>query len=294
MSSADVSKSCLFCGKEFAVRTNNKGHAKYCTIACRKAMRAKEAKEGGSQKLDAECRHCGKAFRYYPSQSPGKFCSRACKHADWKKPSAERGFEDISGKEFGRRKVLSYAGFINGHHKWLVRCSCESRTESVVTGQSLKSGDADSCGCIAREGGPRPAVKECTKCGKTLPFTGDFFAPGGKTFRWGLMPQCRACFRPLANARHKIYRRRLKHEVLSHYSGGEPKCACCGLSGSVHFLTLDHINDDGKEDRKIHGLGAAFYAKMKRLDYPNHLQVLCWSCNLGRRDNGGVCPHKDI
>jgi len=33
----------------------------------------------------------------------------------------------------------------------------------------------------------------------------------------------------------------LKFEVFSHYSKGEPKCACCGEDASLDFLTIDHM-----------------------------------------------------
>lgn len=32
----------------------------------------------------------------------------------------------------------------------------------------------------------------------------------------------------------------LKQEVMSHYSKGSPKCACCGENEFI-FLTIDHI-----------------------------------------------------
>ncbi len=296
MAEVNPTKVCVHCNQPFEVKTHNREHAKYCSLACRKAVRAATAKIGGSQRVDAVCQNCGKAFQFYPSQSPGKFCCRACKHAAWSKPSADRGFADITGQTFGRWTVLSFACRKGSHLFWNVRCSCAAQTEKVVSGHGLKKGASQSCGCIAREGEPRPDTKACTKCGKEFPFTDEFFhAKRSKEsgFRWGLTPWCHECYRPIARKRHDAFRRRLKHEVLSHYSGGgKPRCVCCGLDYSIHFLTLDHINGDGKEDRKIHGLGMVFYARMKKLGYPPHLQTLCWSCNLGRRLNGGICPHK--
>lgn len=292
MAESHPTKNCEHCGKEFVVRTNNRAKAKYCSKPCQEAG----GKYKGRGWADGVCKNCGKQFRYLASCSPGKYCCRACRTEDWKKPSVERGFDDLTGRAFGRWTVLSHAGYINGHHKWNVRCSCAAKTEGCITGGSMRDGGSTCCGCIAREGEPRPDTKKCTACGKELPFTEEFFVrtevPG---FRWGLRPRCKPCNRVIMGKRHLRFRRKLKREVLTHYSGGgEPRCACCGVSGSLHFLTLDHINDDGKEDRKIHGLGAVFYAKMKRLGYPPHLQVLCWNCNLGKRDNGGTCPHKSM
>ena len=82
----------------------------------------------------------------------------------------------------------------------------------------------------------------------------------------------------------------LKRAVMEAYGGAE--CACCG-EAEMAFLTLDHINGDGKEDRKKLGLGVAFYANLKKGGFPrkDELQVLCFNCNCGRSVNGGVCPH---
>lgn len=88
--------------------------------------------------------------------------------------------------------------------------------------------------------------------------------------------------------------RHIKLEVLSTYSGGPtPKCACCGEQGLV-FLTLDHINGDGKSHRISLGGGNRFYRELQRLGYPNEpeLQVLCWNCNCAKSISG-ECPHQD-
>ena len=83
------------------------------------------------------------------------------------------------------------------------------------------------------------------------------------------------------------YRLRLKYKVLTHYSVEEtPMCARCGQD-DVDMLNLDHINDDGAEDRKkmsIAGRGAGqgtrSYEAYSASGYPEGLQVLCASCNL--------------
>lgn len=291
MSEIQFTKDCAVCGKEFVVKTYNRGHAKYCGKECqRSACRAK-----GSGKASSTCLNCGRVFEFWASQTKGTYCSRQCKKEHWQKhPSADRGFDDLTGRTFGRWTVQSYADMRKGHHQWNVVCSCG--TVTTTNSECLKNGTSQSCGCIQREGEPRPDVKTCTKCKQEFPYTDEFFHPnkapkGG--FRWGLTPWCHPCFKKLARKRHLRFRMKLKREVLSHYSGGgEPKCCCCGMADSIHFLTLDHINNDGKEDRKIHGLGMVFYARMKKLGYPTHLQTLCFNCNLGKKLNGGVCPHK--
>lgn len=92
------------------------------------------------------------------------------------------------------------------------------------------------------------------------------------------------------------YNQELSILVLSHYSGSPPKCKCCGES-NIKFLTIDHIDGNGRQDRLRLGLrggGYIFYAKLRKLGYPIGYQVLCWNCNCGRAKNGGICPHKEI
>ena len=51
---------------------------------------------------------------------------------------------DLTGKEFGRWKVIKYSG----NKKWLCECSCENKTVREVDGNSLKRGLSKSCGCL--------------------------------------------------------------------------------------------------------------------------------------------------
>ena len=52
---------------------------------------------------------------------------------------------DLTGHRFGRRVVIREAGRKNGNVAWLCRCDCGN--ESVVSGDSLRSGRSQSCGC---------------------------------------------------------------------------------------------------------------------------------------------------
>jgi hypothetical protein len=89
----------------------------------------------------------------------------------------------------------------------------------------------------------------------------------------------------------KKYHAKLRLEVLTHYSGGKPKCACCGEE-EIKFLTIDHINGDGKEDRAENGRGTAIYRRLRKLGYPKGYQVLCYNCNCAKGAYG-KCPHKN-
>jgi hypothetical protein len=91
----------------------------------------------------------------------------------------------------------------------------------------------------------------------------------------------------------KNYREKLRLEVLIHYGGNPPKCACCGES-EIKFLTIDHINNDGARHRKKIGIGATrLYYWLKKNNFPLGFQVLCYNCNQSK-SNYGVCPHVKV
>lgn len=64
---------------------------------------------------------------------------------------------DLTGKVFGRLTVIaktdSYSSPSGKHRdtRWLCRCSCEKRSEVIVTRHNLINGVTKSCGCIRRE-----------------------------------------------------------------------------------------------------------------------------------------------
>ena len=84
------------------------------------------------------------------------------------------------------------------------------------------------------------------------------------------------------------------NEILDKFGR---RCNCCGLT-DVWALTLDHINNDGNTHRKrIKTTGG--HATLRILqDVVNEgmplekYQILCWSCNMGKNQNKGKCPHK--
>jgi 5-methylcytosine-specific restriction endonuclease McrA len=55
-------------------------------------------------------------------------------------------------------------------------------------------------------------------------------------------------------------------------------CVCCGIK-DFEVLTLDHINNDGKADRMLHGAGSSFIKYLSKIPKRNDLQLLCWNCN---------------
>lgn len=80
-------------------------------------------------------------------------------------------------------------------------------------------------------------------------------------------------------------------EALRHYGGERPCCKCCG-EDKYEFLMLDHINDNGHEQRKLAGGGSVALNKwLKRNKWPTGIEVSCHNCNLAR-EFYGICPHK--
>ncbi len=141
-------------------------------------------------------------------------------------------------------------------------------------------------------------MRVCTKC-KTEKDIDEFYRirkGEDKRHYW-----CKVCMRlnhtpsKEAKAHRNEYKRskrtKLRVETLQHYSNGLMKCACCGES-QERFLTLDHINNNGHEDKKRYGRSVLDILKKK--GYPEGFQVLCYNCNCGRAHNNGVCPHEEI
>jgi len=88
------------------------------------------------------------------------------------------------------------------------------------------------------------------------------------------------------------YRKNLKMDIFSHYmTDGKIKCSCpsCNVD-DIDVLCLDHINGDGKEHRKLVGLGDPVYRWIRSNNYPDTLRLLCYNCNQCL-NNYEYCPH---
>lgn len=60
--------------------------------------------------------------------------------------------EDLTGKTFGRLKVLERAeNDVNGRTRWKCECQCSDKTILIVPAKNLRNGNTKSCGCIKRE-----------------------------------------------------------------------------------------------------------------------------------------------
>lgn len=90
------------------------------------------------------------------------------------------------------------------------------------------------------------------------------------------------------NERRRELHSKLREVVLSHYSGGSPRCACCGETGK-EFLSIDHIGGGGRKHMaKINGHLSQW---IRANGFPEGFRVLCHNCNqaLGIY---GYCPHQ--
>lgn len=126
----------------------------------------------------------------------------------------------------------------------------------------------------------RIAAGLCIQCGK----------PNNGTHQ-----RCDACWekyryrRPMTEGRAKYareYQQRLRERALLHYGF---ICNCCGLD-DPRFLSIDHINGDGNLHRRE--IGGALYHWLRKNNYPEGFQTLCYNCNLAK-GSGDHCPHQD-
>jgi hypothetical protein len=101
----------------------------------------------------------------------------------------------------------------------------------------------------------------------------------------GLHVYCKSCKNEIGKKTLKT----LKLEVLKKYG---VNCQCCG-ENRIEFLSIDHINGDGAQERRRLDItaGSHFYYWLRNNNYPNGYRVLCHNCNssLGFY---GYCPHK--
>lgn len=148
-------------------------------------------------------------------------------------------------------------------------------------------------------------VRRCDECGRAI--TSANCARGLCTAcyaRWrrNQPDRCRCCGGPLgdepvrgrsherclANRRMRWGQYRIR--VFAGYGG---RCACCS-EDDPRFLTIDHINGDGKIHRESLGGGSGrIWLDILKRGFPSEFQVLCYNCNSGRSINGGICPHAD-
>jgi hypothetical protein len=130
---------------------------------------------------------------------------------------------------------------------------------------------------------PKPdGVKICKICGETKPLTKFHYSKQQKD---GFDYRCNDC---KTKFKRKDYSKN-RDIVFAAYGGYI--CKCCGET-EPSFMTIDHINGGGHAHVKMIGGYGNLYAWLKRNNFPNGFQVLCFNCNHGKHLNDGICPHK--
>lgn len=88
----------------------------------------------------------------------------------------------------------------------------------------------------------------------------------------------------------KQYELNNKIKIIEAYGG---KCICCQET-ALEFLTIDHVNDNGAEERKDtnQGTGGKLYRWLIKRNFPkDNYQLLCYNCNCAK-GFFGYCPHQ--
>lgn len=93
-------------------------------------------------KYECTCKNCGKTFyeKLY-RKDIARYCSWNCANS--------RFLNDLTGKRFGRLKVISFNSIKNRYANWECECDCGNTT--IVRGSHLIEGTTISCGCYAKE-----------------------------------------------------------------------------------------------------------------------------------------------
>ena len=74
---------------------------------------------------------------------------------------------------------------------------------------------------------------------------------------------------------------KLRLEIITNYGGC---CSGCGVSNPV-LLCIDHVNNNGNEERKKIRSAITLYRKIINENYPPTYQLLCFNCNFLKKVN---------
>lgn len=72
-----------------------------------------------------------------------------------------RTINDLTGRKFGRLKVIEFLERKKGHTFWKCECSCGNTT--ITTTNSLIANETRSCGCLMREGNNKKHMHSNTR-----------------------------------------------------------------------------------------------------------------------------------
>ena len=111
--------------------------------------------------------------------------------------------------------------------------------------------------------------------------------PKGREYTNEESSKYRRKYRKRLNIANRIYRENVRRAVFENYGSF---CACCG-EDDIRFLSIDHVNNDGNHHRKTDPRAKDIYYWLRKHNFPEGFQVLCFNCNIGKKRHG-VCPHK--
>lgn len=130
---------------------------------------------------------------------------------------------------------------------------------------------------------PGAETATCRSCGAEKPVRQ--FVKSSRKYGSKRIQPCQKChyaqYRDFYKEKTRIYRVEKRMKALLAYGG---KCACCGERREF-FLTLDHVNNDGKEHREEIGTSQMWWW-LEKNRYPDGFQVLCANCHLAKTKNG--------
>lgn len=295
-------KVCMDCGEKLqAVRfarmeTAPAGRESRC-LGCRDIPNAQKG-----DLIERECRLCGAIM---PLRMFGKVAGGRLGYASRCKECERRRGREYTGKSVAsmvqsadfEQLMKSRAEGQNQRNAWMA----DKRARGLCTscGKRAVALDRVRCKACLESRRLRYGVQKkervryrresglCENCGTAIPSE-------RQEFSW----RCAECAskktvlarqkrkrRPLqlraAKARSRI---RVKDRVLDMYG---KVCACCGFDDE-RFLCVDHMNNDGKQDRAGKRNSLQKLLKLKRDD----IQILCYNCNFAKEVFGGTCPHK--
>lgn len=135
-------------------------------------------------------------------------------------------------------------------------------------------------------------TKYCSKC-KLDKSLDDYRFSFGRGNSIQTSAYCKDCTRVLNRDYVRNRAQVIKKKIIFHYSKGSNCCACCGET-IYEFLTIDHINGNGRKHRaEIDRRGYEYYLWIVQNNYPDGLRILCMNCNFSL-GMWGYCPHDKI
>lgn len=136
-------------------------------------------------------------------------------------------------------------------------------------------------------------IRKCPVCGQEKS-SEDFYK--NKTRSSGYNYECKSCARTRVkqyvaahpdkkNKWEQDCRRKLKEEIIRHYSNGGMSCAVCGEK-RLACLTIDHIAGGGTQHRvQLDRRGTAFRRWLRLQKFPAGYQILCMNCQFVKVEN---------